>query len=96
MQITNTIITKQATAESSIAKYQFEYTISEGRLTRVFASIFALQPDENQSIAYIGNISCENGMVNCSLPQNAEVVSHLEDFQDSMTRIQADVKASLE
>jgi hypothetical protein len=90
MNITNITLTKQATAKTSNANYQLEYSTSNGSLTRVSASIS--EPDENQNEIYLGNIFYENGAMNCSLQVNAKAARFFEDFEGFMTEIQADVK----
>ena len=92
MLITNTTVTKQATGETSNARYKFEYTITENRLTRVLASVFELQLDENGNEVFLGNISLENDIVNCSLPQKCRITPLFEDFESFMVQIQVDSK----
>ncbi len=93
MKITNTIITRHANGETSNGKYQLEYSITNGTLNRVFANISRLPTDENPNETYIGNISYDNGMMNCSLPAEVKTTSYFEDFEGFMVIIKADVQA---
>jgi hypothetical protein len=89
MNITNTIITKQATAETVNARYSLEYSVSNGVLTRVSASIS--ETGENQNEIYLGNIFFDNGAINCSLQVHASAAKFFEDFETFLVQIKADV-----
>ena len=91
MNITNTIITRQATEETSNAKYNIEFTVSNGVLTRVFSSISAAKPDEHGNDIFLGNISLDNGIMNCSLQENASAAVFFEDFSGFMVQIKAEI-----
>jgi hypothetical protein len=89
MNITNIIVTKQATAQTNNANYQLEYSVSNGILTRVSASIS--EWDKNRNEVYLGNIFFDNGAINCTLQVNAKAARFFEDFEGFMTEIKADV-----
>ncbi|NDW10986.1 hypothetical protein [Dysgonomonas sp. 520] len=95
MKVTNTVITKQASAETSNGKYQIEYTVSGNTLVRVLASISGF-PDENQNELYIGNISYDNGQITCSLPNHIKTSLFFEDFEGFMVMIKTDVEALIQ
>lgn len=91
MKITSIKVIKQATAQTSIAKYDLEYSISNGILDRVNANINKVDMDNDGNEVYVGNISFENGTINCALPMSEQMAQYFEDFEGFLAIIQADV-----
>jgi hypothetical protein len=92
MNITNITLTKQATAETGNARYQLEYSVSNGVLTRVSATIS--ERDKNGNEVYLGTIFSDNGAINCSLQASAKAARFFEDFEGFMEEIKAEAEKS--
>jgi hypothetical protein len=92
INITNTVITRHGEAKTVNARYQIEYSVSGGELTRVSASIFESSSGENPNEVYLGNIYFDNGSVNCSLQAGTKAALYFVDFEDFMEEIKKDVK----
>jgi hypothetical protein len=90
MNITNTIITRQGEAKTANARYQLEYSVSGGELSRVSASVY--QADEKENEVYLGNIYFDSGSVNCSLQAGTKTARYFVDFEEFMEEIKNDVK----
>jgi hypothetical protein len=90
INITNTVITRQGETKTANARYQLEYSVSGGELTRVSASVFEADGKENER--YLGNIYFEGGAVNCSLQNGVGTARYFIDFEAFMEEIQNDVK----
>lgn len=91
MEITNVRIIKEAKAETSVARYTLEYIITNGLLERIVANVNKLMQDEDGNELYIGNITSENGTINCSLPASEQMALYFEDFEGFISIINADV-----
>lgn len=81
MEIIKVTTTKQAEASSEHAMYEIEFSIINNVLARVYASIYHLEPDEHGNKIYIGNISSENNIINCSIPASQVLSHYFEDFE---------------
>ena len=90
MNITNTIITRKGEAKTANARYQIEYSVVDGVLTRISASISEPAQEENTNEIYLGNIYWDNGNINCSFQMTAKAGKVFEDFENFLTEIQAD------
>lgn len=87
MKIISSTTVKQARKETLNAVYSIEYTIMNNAILRVIASIYNLKKDENENDIYIGTISYENDVMNCSLPVRSEAVAYFEDFESCLSEI---------
>lgn len=92
MNITNTIITRQADAKTGNARYRLEYSIAGGALTRVSASVFRTSAESATEEAYLGNIYFEGGSIGCSLQSGVKTARFFEDFENLLAEINEDAK----
>jgi hypothetical protein len=95
MNITNTIITRQADATTGNARYRLEYSIVGGALTRVSASVFQTPAEGGTEELYLGNIYFEGGSIGCSLQSGVKTARFFEDFEGLLTEINKDVKETI-
>lgn len=91
MEITNTTLIRQATATTGNAKYQIEYSIENGKLSRVHASIYGLNPENEENEVNLGSISFDNGYTNCSISGDRGASMHFGDFEEFMVEIKNQV-----
>ena len=80
MEIKSTTIVTTAEAKTDNAVYQIEYSIANGVLVRVYASMYE-NNSPGGSEPYIGSISYENGTINCALPMSSKMTGYFEDFE---------------
>jgi hypothetical protein len=92
MDITNTVITRSGEAKTANARYQIEYSVAGGVLTRISASITHPAQAGNSNETYLGNIYWDNGNINCSFQMTAKAGKFLEDFEGFIEEIKEDVK----
>lgn len=92
MDIENVTITKKATHKSKEAIYQLEYSINNGILSWIRATVNKIETDDYGNHVYIGSIHYENNMINCSLPAQSNVAAYFEDFKFIITSIEEDVR----
>lgn len=92
MNITNTILTREAEETTANARYHIEYVVVNDLLTRIQASVHPLSP-ENGEPDFLGNIVLENGDVICNLSTRAELSRICADFEEFAVLIRASVAA---
>lgn len=80
MNITNVTVTKIAEESTENADYQLEYSIVNGALTRVHASIREKDTDGSGNAPQIGIIYMEQGVVSCNIPQDESLAPFFQDF----------------
>lgn len=80
MNITNVTVTKIAEESTENADYQLEYSIVNGVLTRVHASIRKKDPDGSGNAPQTGIIYMEQGVVSCSIPEGEALEPLFRDF----------------
>lgn len=91
MNIIRTTTTKTVQERNERALYNLDYTLTDGTLERVLATIYSPGSDLDSAAAptFIGTITCENGQIFCSLPADAPVAGLMGDFADFLDRIKA-------
>lgn len=92
MNITNTILTREAEETTANARYHIEYVVVNNLLTRIQASVHSLT-QENGEPDFLGNIVMENGDVTCNLSTRAELSKVSTDFEEFAVLIRANVAA---
>lgn len=75
MKINKVIMIKNAEETTQNALYQVEYTVTNGTLDRILATIM-----DKESLNYIGSISLENENVSCTIPYVENVPVYFDDF----------------
>jgi len=90
MNITNVTITKNATSKTEKGKYEIEYSILNGELARITATVYKPDKNENENGDYVGHISSEGGTISCSLLSDNEIYLHLKEFEGFVRQIQID------
>ena len=90
MQIKSMVINKNAFSETDNGKYNLDYTIVNGKLTRVHASISKM--NERQEEYHVGTITYEQETIGCNLPVNSPKGLFFEDFDSLMVQIRLDAK----
>lgn len=89
MDILNVTTTKSALSRTGNGRYNIEYSIENKKLTRALISIFS--PEENNE-SYTGNISLENGTLNCTLHSYEKAHLYMKDFEDILEQIREDIE----
>lgn len=94
MDIIRITTTKTAQERTEHAFYNLDFTITDGALERVVATVYTPEsrPDSDTHPVFIGTVTYENGQIFCALPKEASIAALMTDFERFMVRIQADVK----
>lgn len=91
MNVTNITISKIAEDKTNNASYRLEYSIMDGVLGHVQASVSKPEGEE-----VIGSISYEYGNVTANLPFTSEIPLYLTDFygyvKDILANVEKEVK----
>lgn len=90
MNITNTILTREAEETTANARYGIEYVVTNDLLTRIHATVRSLE-DENGGSIFLGNIIMENRDIACNLSTDAELSKICADFEGFVTLVKASV-----
>lgn len=80
MKIINVTVTKVAEKSTVNADYLLEYSIADGELTRVYATIRKKNTDAPENALQVGNIYLEQGTVSCNIPETQILGPLFEDF----------------
>lgn len=93
MDIIRITTTKTAQERNGRALYNLDYTLTDGTLERIVATVYTPEsrPDSDTAPVFIGTITYENGQVFCSLPRAAAIAGLMADFESFLSRIPADV-----
>lgn len=93
MDIIRITTTKTAQEHNERALYNLDYTLTDGTLERIVATVYTPEsrPDSDTAPVFIGTITYENGQVFCSLPREAAIAGLMADFESFLSRIQTDV-----
>lgn len=91
MNITNVTVTKVAEESTGNADYQLEYSIINGALARVHASIRKKDTDGSGNTPQIGIIYMEQGVVSCNIPEGEPLAPLFEDFDAMVGEIRKSI-----
>ena len=93
MDIIRITTTKTAQERNERALYNLDYTLTDGSLERIVATVYTPEsrPDSDTAPVFIGTITYENGQIYCSLPREAAIAGLMADFEAFLSRIQADI-----
>lgn len=93
MNIISTTVTRRAEERNEHALYHIDYTLSDGALERIVAAVHkpVTVLSAGEAPVFIGNISCENGQIYCSLPESADIALLMADFEGFVDEIKADI-----
>lgn len=86
MNITNTVLTKTAEETTANAAYQIEYVLVNEVLTRIHATVEAIQADGIEKMN-VGYITYENGSVFCNLIGQGKSSLYFLDFEGFVEKI---------
>lgn len=92
MNIVNTTTTNTAIELTAHAEFTIDYTVTNGELSRVQATIKEKAAGESGEKMSLGYINCEHGTINCNFSDNAKTSLLLADFE----RFMAQIRESLE
>lgn len=86
MNITNTVLTKTAEETTANASYVIEYVLVNEVLTRIHATVQAIQADgiEKQDVGFI---TYENGAIFCNLAGESKTSLYFLDFEKFVEKI---------
>lgn len=98
MNITNTILTRTATEVTQNASYTLEYTVTNGSLDRIQATIEELSVNENTEQHFIGTIYLEHGNLSCNIPiaNEMKTAAYFADFDAFVGMIRQSVSSDAE
>ncbi len=93
MDIIRITTIKTAQERNDRAFYNMDFTVTDGMLERVVATVYTpgSRLDSDTAPAFIGTITYENGQVFCSLPKEASIAGLMTDFEQFLSQIQAAV-----
>lgn len=93
MKIIRITTTKTAQERTERAFYNLDFTITDGTLERVVATVYTPEsrPDSDPAPIFIGTITYENSQIFCSLPKDASIAGLMGDFENFMVQIQSAV-----
>lgn len=91
MNITNVTVTKVAEESTENADYQLEYSIVNGTLARVHASIRRKDTDGSGNTPQTGIIYMEQGAVSCNIPEGEPLAPLFEDFDAMVIEIRQSI-----
>lgn len=94
MNVTSTIITKIADAQSEKAAYNLEYNITDGTLERVQTTVYKVH--ENGQRSAVGSIIYDRGSVTVNMPFCGEMAGYITDFTGYINTIMTEVTAIAE
>lgn len=86
MNITNTVLTKTAEETTANATYVIEYVLVNEVLTRIHATVQAIQPDGIEKLD-VGHITYENGNIFCNLAEQGKTSLYFLDFDKFVEKI---------
>lgn len=86
MNITSTILTKTAEETTANATYFIEYVLVNDVLTRIHATVQAIQPDGMEKLN-AGYITYENGNIFCNLIGQGKSSLYFLDFERFVEKI---------
>jgi hypothetical protein len=86
MNITNTVLTKTAEETTANATYVIEYVLVNEVLTRIHATVQAIQPDGIEKVD-VGYITYENGNIFCNLTGEGKTSLYFLDFDKFAEKI---------
>lgn len=93
MKIICITTTKTAQERTERAFYNLDFTMTDGALERVVATVYTPESrlDSDPAPVFIGTITYENGQIFCSLPKDASIAGLMGDFENFMVQIQSAV-----
>ena len=91
MKIIRITTTKTAQERTERAFYNLDFTMTDGALERVVATVYTPESrlDSDPAPVFIGTITYENGQIFCSLPKDASIAGLMGDFENFMVQIQS-------
>lgn len=92
MNIVTTTITKTAVLETKNGELTFDYTIINGNLSRVQATVRDLKKNEFGEKPVLGYINCEHGNVTLNISESAKISLLLADFENALAQIRESVE----
>ena len=96
-----TTVTVEARKETDNALYQLNYSVVDNNLTSVNCSVnkkTVVQVDapDGQQFAeqqvYAGNVYLTNGHITCSIPQDNDVTTYMEEFIGIIGELKGELK----
>lgn len=93
MKVIRITTTKTAQERNENALYNLDYTITDGLLERVLATIYSpdSELESEEAPVFSGTITYENGQVFCALPGDASITDLMNDFGQFLTQIRTTV-----
>lgn len=95
-----TTVTVEARKETTSAIYQLNYSVVNNTLTAVNCSVNKKTtetvdaPEGTQTInkeVYAGNLYLTNGNITCSMPQDPQITTYMEDFLNIIEELKTDL-----
>lgn len=88
LEITKTVINKDAQVINEGITYAVHYIIDNGVLTSIQC---AISKEENDLFTQLGFLRKENGRLNTDFNEDVSYIEHLTMFQSILTEVEADV-----
>lgn len=90
LQITNTVITKDAQIVSGNLTYAVHYSVINGKLSSVQCAISFMDGEQFEQIGYIRK---ENGRLNSDFSDKIAMIEHITVFEGIVKEVEADLPA---
>lgn len=93
MKVIRTTTTKTAQERNENALFNLDYTITDGTLERVLATVYSPESEleSEEAPVFLGTITYENGQVFCALPGDASITDLMNDFEQFLAQIKTAV-----
>lgn len=96
MNIVNTTTINTAIQVTANAEFMIDYTVTNGELSRVQATVREKTAGESAEKVALGYINCEHGTINCNFSENAKTSLLLADFERFMVQIRESLEKESE
>ncbi|NDV80049.1 hypothetical protein [Dysgonomonas sp. 511] len=93
MDILNVTTTKNALSTTANATYNIEYSISDNKITKIIAAIYALKTEVSPEEIYIGQILFENDNTTASFTGKISGSKLFADYETILAEIEKDAKS---
>ncbi|WP_289764453.1 hypothetical protein [uncultured Duncaniella sp.] len=91
MNITNVTVINIAEENTENANYQLEYSIVNGVLSRIHASIRKKDADDSGNAQQIGVIYMEHSTISCNIPEGQVLAPLFQDFDIIVDKIRKSI-----
>lgn len=96
MNIVNTTTTNTAIQVTTHAEFSIDYTVTNGALSRVQATVKEKTAGESSEKMALGYINYEHGTINCNFSESVKVSLLIGDFERFLEQIRTSLEKESE